>query len=69
MNISKLSIITLFSSCTTLIVSIFQLLCLLEFGAKKLGPSWKILNFKCPAWEKIETHLFLKSGCKGTTFF
>ncbi len=44
-------------------------ICFLSKSAKKLGPSWKNLILIPALWEKIETHLFLKSECKGTTNF
>ena len=60
-----------FSSCTTLIVSIFQFASsFLRFGAKKLGPSWKILIFNVRASGRKSKHTcFSKASAKVQLFF
>ena len=61
--------VLIFSSCTTLIVSIFQFV-FFRFGAKKLGPSWKILNFNVRvSGRKSKLTCFSKADAKVLLFF
>ena len=61
--------VLIFSSCTTLIVSIFQFV-FFRFGAKKLGPSWKILNFNVRAsGRKSKYTYFSKASAKVQQIF
>ena len=60
---SKLFQFLYYTNCINLSI------CFLSVWRKKIRSTLVNLNFKCPLWEKIETHLFLKSECKGTAFF